>query len=109
MGKRLVPGLARQAMARPFAPRQLSLRKRQKGDGGKVPGLKGVEEDAEFFSFMEWWPVGFGTVYQGRGWWGVRREEEEGERRLGPSMRLFLLKEIHLCIPTLSPLDSKAG
>ena len=58
---------------------------------------------------MEWWPVGFGTVYQGRGWWWVRREEEEGERRLGPSVRLFLLKEIHLCIPTLSPLDSKAG
>lgn len=48
-----------------------------------VPGLEAVEKDA-VFSFTERWPVCFGKLYKGAG--------RRGERSLGPSVRLFLLK-----------------
>lgn len=69
-----------QAMALPFAPGHL-IGKRGQEEGGER--LEAVEKDA-VFSFTEWWPVCFGELYKGAG--------RRGERRLGPSMRLFLLK-----------------
>lgn len=61
----------------------ISLAKGAKRREGTVLGLEAEEKD-EVFSFTKWWPVCFGKLYKGAG--------RRGERSLGPSMRLFLLK-----------------
>lgn len=71
---------AGKVVALPFAPRHLSLQKRQRGARGKVPWLNVEGGDEEYFSSTEGWLVCFGKLPKGGGR-GVRKG---GTEKPGP-------------------------